>query len=213
MAIKVHGSFFSPATMRVLACLHEKGLDYEFVPINMGTGEHKKEPFILLNPFGQLPGFEDGDVKIFESRAITQYITYTYTDKGTPLVYHDPKEMAVLFVGMQVESQHYDPPAGKLAWELAIKPFLGMTTDEAVVEEQEVQLAKVLDVYEYRLAQSKYVSGDSFTLADLHHLPTFHYLMGTRAKAVIDARPHVRAWCADILARPAWQKVIAMQHS
>ncbi|KAK6127401.1 hypothetical protein DH2020_038861 [Rehmannia glutinosa] len=181
MAIKVHGSFFSPATMRVLACLHEKGLDYEFVPINMGTGEHKKEPFILLN--------------------------------GTPLVYHDPKEMAVLFVGMQVESQHYDPPAGKLAWELAIKPFLGMPTDEAVVEEQEVQLAKVLDVYEYRLAQSKYVSGDSFTLADLHHLPTLHYLMGTRAKAVIDARPHVSAWCADILARPAWQKVIAMQHS
>ncbi|KAK6154202.1 hypothetical protein DH2020_013841 [Rehmannia glutinosa] len=162
MAIKVHGSLFSTATMRVLACLNEKGLDYEFVPIDMKA----------------------------ESRAINQYITSTYTDKGTPLVFHDPKEMAVLFVGMQVESLQYNPPAGKLTLELAIKPMLGMTTDEAVVEEKEAELAKVLDVYESRLAQSKYVSGDSFTLADLHHLPTLNYLMGTRIKAV-----SIRASC------------------
>ncbi|KAK6127399.1 hypothetical protein DH2020_038859 [Rehmannia glutinosa] len=183
MAIKVHGSLFSTATMRVLACLNEKGLDYEFVPIDMKA----------------------------ESRAINQYITSTYTDKGTPLVFHDPKEMAVLFVGMQVESLQYNPPAGKLTLELAIKPMLGMATDEAVVEEKEAELAKVLDVYESRLGQSKYVSGDSFTLADLHHLPTLSYLMGTRVKSVFDSRPHVSAWCADILARPSWQKVIAMQ--
>ena len=119
--------------------------------------------------------------------------------------------MAITSVWMEVEAQQYDQAASKLAWELAGKPFLGMSSDTAIVEENEPKLAKVLDVYENRLAQSKYLGGDCFTLADLHHLPTIHYLMGTQAKKLFDSRPHVNAWVADITARPAWLKVIALQ--
>ncbi|KAK2457226.1 glutathione S-transferase F4 [Trifolium repens] len=63
--IKVHGSPFSIATMRVTATLYEKHLEFDFVNINVRNGDHKKEPFILLNPFGQVPAFEDGDLKLF----------------------------------------------------------------------------------------------------------------------------------------------------
>ncbi|KAL8530887.1 hypothetical protein ACS0TY_007784 [Phlomoides rotata] len=211
MGIQVHGAIISTAVMRVLACLHEKELDFQFVPINMAKGEHKQQPFLSLNPFGQVPAFEDGDLKLFESRAINQYIAHTYSDKGTSLICSDPKKMAVVAVWSEVEGQRYEAPAAKLTWELAIKPMLGMVTDDAVVEEQEPVLAKVLDVYEARLAESKYLGCDCFTLADLHHLPTMMYLMGTRVKALFESRPHVRAWSADIMARPAWQKVLAMK--
>jgi glutathione S-transferase len=120
--------------------------------------------------------------------------------------------MAITSVWMEVEAQQYDQAASKLTWELAAKPvFYGMSSDTAIVEENEAKLAKVLDVYENRLAQSKYLGGDCFTLADLHHLPTIHYLMGTQAKKLFDSRPHVNAWVADITARPAWLKVIALQ--
>ncbi|KAL6500358.1 hypothetical protein OROHE_025724 [Orobanche hederae] len=215
MAIKVHGPLFSTAVARVLACLHEKDLDYELVPVDMKAGEHKKEPFTSINPFGQVPGFQHDDLKLFESRAINRYIAHTYADKGTPLVcYNDPKKMGIVFVGLEVEAHHYDSVAGKLVRELCLKPFfLGTTGDEAIVEEQEVQLGKILDVYESRLAESKYLCGDTFTLVDLHHLPTLDYLMGTRAKAIFDARPRVSVWCKDIMARPAWQKVIAMRNN
>lgn len=121
--------------------------------------------------------------------------------------------MAVVTVWSEVEGQKYEPPAAKLTWELAIKPMLGMVTDDAVVQEQEPVLAKVLDVYEARLSESKYLGCDCFTLADLHHLPTMNYLMGTRAKALFESRPHVHAWTADIMARPAWQKVLAMKEA
>ena len=47
--IKVHGAPYSTATMRVIATLYEKDLDFELVPVDMKTGEHKKEPFISLN--------------------------------------------------------------------------------------------------------------------------------------------------------------------
>lgn len=125
----------------------------------------------------------------------------------------ETEKMATVFVWSEGESQKYDPPASKLTWELGIKPVLGLATDDAIAEHQELELAKVLDVYEGRLMQSKYLGGDSFSLADLHHLPTLHYLMPTRVKAVFDSRPRVSAWVADIMARPAWLKVVAMQSS
>ncbi|XP_022899091.1 glutathione S-transferase-like [Olea europaea var. sylvestris] len=210
MAIKVHGLPFSIATQRVLVTLAEKELDYEFVYIDLATGQQKTEDFVKLHPFGQVPVLEDGDLTLFESRAIAQYIAHTYADKGNPLITSNPKKMAILSVWTEVEAQRFDPQAYKLAYELVIKPILGRTTDEAIVTEHEGKLAEVLDVYEAHLTQSKYLGGDSFTLADLHHLPVINYLMGSKIKALFDARPHVSAWCADILARPAWQKIIAL---
>uniref|UniRef100_A0A2N9ECP8 glutathione transferase n=1 Tax=Fagus sylvatica TaxID=28930 RepID=A0A2N9ECP8_FAGSY len=211
-AIKAHGSLISTATTRVLTTLYEKDLEFEFVVVDMGAGEHKKEHFLCLNPFGQVPAFEDGDLKLFESRAITNYIAYDYADKGTQLTCKDTKKMAIILVWMEVEAQQYDPVASKLVWELGVKPLVGMDTDTAIVEENEPKLAKVLDVYENRLAHSKYLGGDCFTLADLHHLPTLQYLLGTQTKKLFDSRPHVSAWVADITARPAWLKVQAMRN-
>ncbi|KAG5514262.1 hypothetical protein RHGRI_035612 [Rhododendron griersonianum] len=198
--MKVHGEVFSSATQRVLACLYEKELDFEFVPVGMRTGAHKKQPFLSLNPFGLVPAFEDGDMTLFESRAINLYIAHTYEDKGTQLLY-DGKKMAIASVWMDVEAHQFDPAASKL----------GGTVDAAAVQEKEAKLVQVLDIYEVRLAQFKYLGGDDFTLVDLHHLPRLQRLMGSQMKKLVDSRPHVRAWSADILARPAWLKVLAMQ--
>lgn len=48
-AIKVYGAAYSTAAARVLATLHEKGLDYELVHVDMTTGEHKTESYISRN--------------------------------------------------------------------------------------------------------------------------------------------------------------------
>ncbi|KAL3725415.1 hypothetical protein ACJRO7_030439 [Eucalyptus globulus] len=120
--------------------------------------------------------------------------------------------MATVGVWMEVEALQFDPLAVKLQWELVYNPRLGMATDAAVVEENEAKLAKVPDVYEARLSQSKYLGCDCFTLADLHHLPALTNLMGTSLKKLFDARPKVSAWVADIVARPAWAKVLAMRN-
>ncbi|GER24745.1 glutathione S-transferase [Striga asiatica] len=211
---KVYGIGPSPPVQRVLACLNEKELDYELVQIDMKAGEHKGKTFLALNPFGQIPAFEHDDLKLFESRAINNYIAFAHIEKGTPLVFTEPKKMAIVSLGLEVEAHQFDPPASQLVRELLVKPhLLGLATDEAVVTEQEAKLAKVLDVYEARLAEYKYLCGDAFTLADLSHLPALEYLMGTRVKPIIEARAHVHAWAKDILARPAWQKVVAMKNN
>lgn len=145
-----------------------------------------------------------------ESRAITNYIAYAYESKGTALVYHDMKQKATQAVWMEVEAHQFDPAATKLIWELVYNGMLLLPTDMAVVEENEAKLAKVLDIYETRLSQSKYLGGDTFSLVDLHHLPQIHLLMGTQVKKVFDECPHVSAWCKDIFARPSWEKTLAL---
>lgn len=208
-AIKLYGSPISTASQRAMVALHEKCLDFEFVTVDMKSGAHKQEPFISLNPFGQVPALEDGDLKIFDSRAIAKYVAETYADKGTALVPSNTKPKAVMYSWMEAEAHQFDPAASKLAWELHYKPMFGMSTDPAQVEEHETKLAKVLDVYEARLSVSKYLACDCFTLADMNHLPVLHCLSNIAAKKVLDARPHVAAWAADITARPAWVKVVS----
>nr|GEY29880.1 hypothetical protein [Tanacetum cinerariifolium] len=135
-------------------------------------------------PFGQVPAFEHGDLTLFESRRLLMW--------------------------MEVENQKFDPATSKLSWELIFKPMFGQKTDETVVAEFEKKLENVLDVYEQRLTESKYLGGDSFTLADLHHIPNTYNLMSTKVRKLFESRPHVRAWVADILSRPAWVKVTSM---
>ncbi|KAI7983522.1 hypothetical protein LOK49_LG15G00244 [Camellia lanceoleosa] len=97
--------------------------------------------------------------------------------------------MAILSVWMKVEAHQFDPVASKLSWELAIKPLSGMTMDASVMDENQAKLAKVLDAYEAQLAQSKYLGGECFTLANMHHLPNTQIRMGTQAKKLFDSHP------------------------
>jgi glutathione S-transferase len=50
------------------------GLPLEVVPIDFMGGAHKKSPLIGLNPFGEIPILEDGDVCLRDSQAILVYL-------------------------------------------------------------------------------------------------------------------------------------------
>ncbi|KAI4387665.1 hypothetical protein MLD38_000081 [Melastoma candidum] len=201
--MKLHSSPISTTTMRALAALYEKDFDFQFCLVNMKSRAHKSPAYLSLNPFGQVPALEDGDLKRFGL-----YLPPSFF--GIQLI-HSGREMAILSIWVEVEAHQFDPVVYKLRWELVYKTMFGISVDTIVVEENEAKLAKVLDVYEARLEQSKYLAGDCYTLADLHHLPAISYLMGTHVKKIFDARPRVSTWASDILARPAWAKVQALK--
>ncbi|XP_068658935.1 glutathione S-transferase F13-like [Aristolochia californica] len=207
-ALKLHGLGFSPSTARALTALNEKAVDYELQPVNFATRAHKQEPYLSLNPYGQVPALEDGDFKLFESRAITKYVASKYMETGPDLLRSDNiAEAALVNVWVEVEAQHYTPVIAPLVSELLRKPkLMKMAPDEAVVEELAGQLEKILDVYEERLSKSKYLAGDFYSLADLHHLPYTYCLLQSSKASLITSRPHVKAWWDDISSRPAWVK-------
>ncbi|KAF9605747.1 hypothetical protein IFM89_018143 [Coptis chinensis] len=209
MALKVYGISKSTCTTRVLTCLGEKGVEFELVPVNMSVGEHKQPAFISKNPFGQIPALEDGELTLFESRAITRYIATKHKDQGTDLLkLDDLKESAAVNAWLEAEAHHYNPAISPIVYQRMVIPvFYNGTPDEKIIEAHVEKLNKVLDVYEEKLSKTKYLAGDFFSLADLHHLPYTFYLMQTPEAKLIESRPHVKAWWEDISSRPAFKKV------
>ncbi|WP_157220482.1 glutathione S-transferase family protein [Flavisphingomonas formosensis] len=50
------------------------GVPHELVEVDLKAGAHKQPDFLKLNPFGQVPVLEDGDVAIADSNAILVYL-------------------------------------------------------------------------------------------------------------------------------------------
>ncbi|KAF9588919.1 hypothetical protein IFM89_017598 [Coptis chinensis] len=211
MVVKVHGPTFTAATRRVLACLIEKGIDYDIVPLDLLNRAHKDPEYLKLQPFGVVPVIEDGDFTLYESRAILRYYAEKYKSEGTELLGKTVEERGVVEQWLEVEGQNYHPPIDTLIVHLKVFPKMGVPADMKLVEESEEKLAKVLDIYEERLSKSKYLAGDFFSLADLSHLPATEYLVNDIGKDyMIRDRKHVSAWWDDISSRPSWKKVLQL---
>ncbi|KAK1558707.1 hypothetical protein Q3G72_005644 [Acer saccharum] len=209
MALKLYGAPMSTCTTRVTISLYEKDLDFELIPVDLFAGEHKQPPFLSKNPFGLIPVLEDGDdLTLFESRAITAYVAEKFKETGTDLIRHkDIKEAALVKVWIEVESQQYQPAISPIVYQYFVAPIQGKSPDQAIVDASVEKLGKVLDIYEAKLSESKYLAGDFYSLADLHHLPYTYYFMKTPCASLVNERPHVKAWWDDISSRPAFKKV------
>ncbi|KAL6614459.1 hypothetical protein ACP70R_036729 [Stipagrostis hirtigluma subsp. patula] len=206
--MKLYGATLSWNVTRCVVALEEAGADYEIVPINFSTGEHKSPEHLARNPFGQVPALQDGDLYVWESRAISKYACR----KNKPELLKDGSlnESAMVDVWMEVEAHQYTSALNPILFEILIKPMLGGTCDQKVVDENLEKLKKVLEVYEARLSKCKYLAGDFISLADLNHVSVTLCLFATPHASVLDAYPHVKAWWSGLMARPSVQKVAAL---
>ncbi|KAL6627877.1 hypothetical protein ACP70R_031603 [Stipagrostis hirtigluma subsp. patula] len=210
--VKVFGPAMSTNVARILVCLEEVGAEYEVVNIDMQAKEHKSPEHLARNPFGQIPAFQDGDIVLFESRAIAKYVLRKFSKSaGVDLLREgDLKEAAMVDVWTEVEAHTYNPALSPVVYECLIYPAMrGVPTNQKVVEESLEKLKKVLDVYEARLSKHDYLAGDFLSFADLNHFPYTHYFMGTPHASLFDAYPHVKAWWERLAARPSVKKISA----
>jgi len=211
--VKVFGSAAFTNVARVLVCLEEVGAEYEVVDVDFHDMEHKGPEHLARNPFGQVPAFQDGDLMLFQSRAISRYVLRKYRtpDDGTNLLRDgDLQGSALVDAWLDVEALQYEPAVHAVFVQHRVVPALGGTPDEKAIGENVEKLRKVLEVYEARLGERRYLAGDAVSLADLSHFPYTHYFMGMPYAAVFDAFPRVRAWWQDLVTRPAVRKVAAM---
>jgi len=77
--------------------LNELNLPFDFVTLNYQNGETKNPDYLTKHPLGQVPYFEDGSTKIFESYAICTYLADRYIDKG----------FAPAFTNYQARAEYY----------------------------------------------------------------------------------------------------------
>ncbi|RLM92461.1 putative glutathione S-transferase GSTF1 isoform X1 [Panicum miliaceum] len=206
MAMKVYGPAASTNVARVLVCLEEVGAEYEVVPVDMPSGEHKSSAHVARNPFGQVPGFQDGDLILTESRAISKYIL---RKGGSDLLRESNlSESAMVDVWLEVENVHFNSAMSPIIFQSFVVPsFLGGETDMKIVKENLEKLKTAREVYEARLSRFKYLAGDFVSLADISHFPAAYYLLGGPHASVLDVYPHVKAWIAEFMDRRSVKKV------
>ncbi|VVA21214.1 PREDICTED: glutathione [Prunus dulcis] len=211
MVVKVYGPVKAACPQRVMVCLLEKGVNFEIVDVNLEVGEQKQPQFLSRQPFGQVPAVEDGDFRLFESRAIIRYYAAKYADRGPNLLGTTLEEKALVDQWLEVEAHNFNDLVYTLVLQLLVLPRMGERGDVALVHACEEKLEKVFDVYEERLSKSSYLAGEAFTLADLSHLPGIRYLIDeAKLGHLVSERKNVNAWWKHISNRPAWKKLMSL---
>eukprot|EP00877_Chromochloris_zofingiensis_P015181 jgi/Chrzof1/9917/Cz04g20220.t1 len=207
MALKLYGSTQCPNTKRVRIMLEEMQVPYEFVILDMASGEARQPWYLQKHPFGQIPALEDTETgaTAFESRAIMRYLGTKYDSE---LYGPDVPQRAAIDSWLEAEGQNFYKPAHDIINELIYNPMRGLPIDTAAVASHMMQVEQVLDVYENQLSARPYIAGRHFSAADISHMPLTASLMAapTTAALFVD-RPHLIAWWNRISARPSWAKV------
>ncbi|AED92398.1 glutathione S-transferase-like protein [Arabidopsis thaliana] len=211
MVVKLYGQVTAACPQRVLLCFLEKGIEFEIIHIDLDTFEQKKPEHLLRQPFGQVPAIEDGDFKLFESRAIARYYATKFADQGTNLLGKSLEHRAIVDQWADVETYYFNVLAQPLVINLIIKPRLGEKCDVVLVEDLKVKLGVVLDIYNNRLSSNRFLAGEEFTMADLTHMPAMGYLMSiTDINQMVKARGSFNRWWEEISDRPSWKKLMVL---
>jgi glutathione S-transferase len=185
--------------------------EVELVKVNLMTRQHLTPAYKSKQIFGVVPYLEDGDVAIFESRALAKYFVEKYEGTGPSLLGKTLKEKAIINTWMESEAHNFHPTVSPMVKEIFFSMMFKRPRNEEIISTGLKNLNTVLDVYEGHLSKNKYLAGESYTLADAFHTPYMEKVRTMEVfKGVIDSRPHVAAWVADITSRPAFQKCMQM---
>ena len=188
---------------RALWMAMELGIEYEHVPIEIGSAGARQPDYLAINPNGRLPAIEDGGFVLFESLAITLYLAkkhaigrlYPATLEGEAKVWQwSLWALSEVDRGVNIWSLHALrlPPGerdpGKRAEALAV-------------------LAAPFKVLDEAAATQPYLLGDDFTVADLNVAA----VISRAVEMDLSATPRLEAWLHRCLERPAARQALALK--
>jgi len=205
--MKIYGNPMSTCTRKVLTTLAEKQAKFDLVVIDVANGGHKKADFLEHQPFGQIPALEDGDFKLYESRAIARYLDETLP--GQALSPKDPKGRALMEQWISIETSNFTPHAMTYVYQYVFGPMRGQPLDMAKIEAAKPKLETCLAIMDKQLAKGPHFVGDQFTIADICYMPYFGYAMNTPAKELVEAKSNVATWWNRVSERASWKAVTA----
>jgi glutathione S-transferase len=203
--MKLYNSDGSPNALRVRAVINELGLEVETITVDFSKGENRTPEYLAINPNGKVPVLADGDLRLWESRAINAYLTTKAP--GQTLYPTDPVGRAIVDQWSYWQAIHLGPSMQKVAFERVLKKVFGRgEPDEAAIAGDVKTVADLLGVLDGALAGKEWITG-TLSLADFALGTTFTFR--TAAKLGVEAFPNVVGWIARLEALPSWDKAIA----
>ncbi|CAN5496848.1 glutathione-dependent disulfide-bond oxidoreductase [soil metagenome] len=190
-----------------LLALGHEGAEYDAWLIKINEGDQFGSGFVEVNPNSKIPALMDRSeptpVRVFESGAILTYLA----EKFGALLPTDRARRAECL--------------SWLFWQMGSAPYLGggfghfyayaPTKIEYAIDRFAMEVKRQLDVLDRRLAQTTYLAGDDYTIADIAVWPWYGSLVKGQAYGAgeflqVETYSHVQRWAEQIAERPAVQR-------
>lgn len=191
--IKLYRFPLSGHSHRVELFLSLLGLPVELINVDLVAGAQKTPEFLEMNPFGQVPVIQDGEVTLADANAILVYLAGKYSDgRWLP---HDPVQAAEVQRWLTVA-------AGLLAFGPAAARFNKLFKAMFNADEVTGRSHRLFEVMEKVLQKSPYLAGATPTLADVAN---YSYIAHAPEGGVsLTPYPRLRTWLASIEALPGF---------
>jgi GSH-dependent disulfide-bond oxidoreductase len=195
-------SWPTPNGHKVHIMLEECGLPYTAIPVNIGAGEQFRPDFLAISPNNKIPAIVDpqgpdgAPISLFESGAILVYLA-AKTGRFLPAGDRAKYEMLqwLMFqmggVGPMLGQAHH--------FRMYAPEKIGYAIDRYTNEAR-----RLYGVIDRRLAQSKWLGGAEYSIADI---ATFPWLRSWQSQGVVmDEFPQLKRWFDTIAELPAVQR-------
>ncbi len=187
-----------------LLALGHSGAEYDAWLIKIGEGDQFGSGFVDVNPNSKIPALLDRSgpkpVRVFESASILMYLAEKF---GAFLPTEQPARAECI---------------SWLFWQMGSAPYLGggfghfyayaPTKIEYAIDRFAMEVKRQLDVLDRRLAESEYIAGSDYTIADIAIWPWYGGLVkgwqyGAAEFLQVQDYKNVQRWAEQIYARPA----------
>ena len=189
---------------RIVWLLEELGLDYDVQKYELKPASLRTEEYTKIHPMNRVPSIEDGDVSMFESGAIVQYILAKHGNgQLAPTVdapnFHKYLQWFHYCEGMLM------PPVNTIVVQTILLPE--ERRDASVLAQATKLLTRMLTAVENELEGQDYIAGD-FSGADI--MSGHACIVAQRLGADVSDKPNVSAYIERLKGRDAYQRAIAV---
>ncbi|ATY33512.1 protein ligF [Sphingomonas psychrotolerans] len=233
---------FGPAanSLKPLLALYEKGLEFTPRFVDPKRFEHHEDWFKQINPRGQVPALDHDGHIITESTVICEYLEDAFPE-APALRPADPVAIAEMRVWTKWVDEYFCWCVSTIGWERMIGPSARQLSDaefedkvaripvaeqrtkwrnaragfpREVIDEEMRKIRLSIARLEARLAESPWLAGDDYTLADICNFAIANGMQFGFPEVVnAEATPHLLGWIDRINARPAAQAMFARSKS
>lgn len=188
---------------RIVWLLEELELPYELNRMDFHPKDLKSDEHRARHPLGRVPVLDDGDVSIFESGAIVEYVLERHKNGGLKPAVDSPQFPEYLQWFHYCEGMIMPPMNTIVVQTILLPPD---RRDETVLAQAQRLLTRALAPVEAALEGREYLIGD-FSAADI--MLGHSMYMSNLTGSVTGEMTNIKAYIERIEQRPAFQKAMA----
>lgn len=200
--MKLHESQPAPNSRRVHMFMDEKDIEIDRVGVDIRGGENLTDAFLAKNPIGRIPVLElDNGHYLSESVAICRYLEELHP--APPLFGNTPESMARVEMWNRRAENNF-----MMNVAMAFRNITGFFKDREKISAEWGHIcaeaaANVVPVFDAQLADSEFLAGDEFSIADITFVVALDFARSVKIEVPADM-PNIARWYQTVSARPSF---------